>query len=461
MFLDEDFLLTNATACRLYHEFASGLPIIDFHSHVSPYEIAQNKAFSTITELWLGADHYKWRAMRACGVPERLITGSAEPYEKFEAWASTLPMLIGNPLYHWTHLELQRYFGINEPLSGKSARAIYDACNKKLQEPGLRSRGIIQQSNVQALCTTDDPLDPLDAHAALAAEGLPFSVLPTFRPDRALHIQKPGFAAYLGRLGAACGFPIASMAALQRALSLQLDRFAALGCRMSDHGVDFPAYAEATQAELDAILQGALAGRQPAEREAAAFTTALLLFLAGEYKRCNIGMQLHFGCLRNPSDTMLARLGPDTGYDSMGDAGSAASLARLLNAMERVDALPRLMLFPLNPADTPAVTSVMGAFQTNSGSLQHGPAWWFNDHKPGIERQLVELAGQGALGRFVGMATDSRSFVSYARHEYFRRILCNLIGGWVEAGEYPDDFEALHALVAGICYGNVKAYLGI
>lgn len=462
-FLDADFLLGCGTAKALYHGFAEDMPIIDYHCHINPQEIADDVCYPNITALWLGGDHYKWRAMRAAGLPERCITGDADPAEKFLAWANTVPRLIGNPLYHWTHLELQRYFDIDEPLSGRNAMAVYQACNERLRRPDMSVRGIIEKSRVQLICTTDDPADALGTHERIAADSsLAVRVLPAFRPDKALRADKPGFPAYLERLEAVCGKPIGSIGDLRDALLSRIAYFDAHGCRVSDHALDTAIYADATEAELDDILQKGRAGGALSRHEAEAFQTALLLSCARAYKERGWVMQWHFGCIRDNSTRMFRRLGPDTGFDAMNDeGGNAPRLAQMLDLLEREDALPRTILYSLNPADNAVIATVMGCFQTDGdvpGRIQMGSAWWFNDHRCGMERQLEDLMSLGGIASFVGMLTDSRSFLSYTRHEYFRRILCNLFGGLVENGEYPADMETLGAVVQDICYHNALRY---
>jgi glucuronate isomerase len=462
-FLNADFLLGCQTAKTLYHGFADKMPILDYHCHINPQEIADDARYDTITALWLGGDHYKWRAMRSAGLPERCITGDAEPAEKFLAWADTVPKLIGNPLYHWTHLELQRYFGIDEPLSGRNAMAVYRACNERLQQPDMSVRGLIEKSRVQLICTTDDPVDDLGAHARIAADpSCAVRVLPAFRPDKALRADKPGFAAYLERLEAVTGKPIGNVNGLRDALLSRIAYFDAHGCRVSDHALDTALYASATEAELNDILQKGRQGAALSRHEAEAFQTALLLTLARAYKARGWVMQWHFGCIRDNSTIMFQRLGPDTGYDAMNDeGGNARRLAQMLDLLEREDALPRTILYSLNPADNAVIATVMGCFQTDSdipGRIQMGSAWWFNDHRRGMERQLEDLMSLGVVASFVGMLTDSRSFLSYTRHEYFRRILCNLFGGLVENGEYPADIDTLGGMVKDICYHNALRY---
>jgi len=462
-FMDENFLLGTETARQLYHEYAAKMPIIDYHCHISPREILEDRHYRNVTEVWLGGDHYKWRAMRSAGVPETLITGDADPKEKFLAWADTLPGLIGNPLYHWTHLELQRYFGITEPLSGKNAEAVYERCSEVLSRPDMSVRGILRRSNVKLICTTDDPADDLEVHAALAGdEGFDTVVLPAFRPDKALRPDKPVFPAYLERLEAVTGRTIEKTDDLRAALTDRIAFFETRGCRVADHALDTPVCAAADEAALDDILLRAREGGQITAWEAEAFQTALLRFCAGEYTRRDWVMQLHFGCIRDNSRKMFDRLGPDTGYDSANDqGGTAARLAGFLNLLEQDGALPRTILYSLNPGDNQVMGTVMGCFQTDSpvpGRIQMGSAWWFCDHRKGMEAQLTDLMDLGYIGGFVGMLTDSRSFLSYTRHEYFRRILCNLFGDLAENGEYPADMEALGTLVKNISYENARRY---
>ena len=464
-FMDKDFLLTNDTARTLYHQHAARMPIIDYHCHINPAEIAEDRHFSTITQVWLGGDHYKWRAMRSAGVPERCVTGDASDEEKFHAWAATLPHLIGNPLYHWTHLELQRYFDIHEPLSAKNAAQVYAACNDVLSRSDMSARGIMQKSRVELICTTDDPADDLRHHLAIAADdNCPSAVLPTFRPDKASRPDKPDFGAYLDKLGKAAGMRIATMDDLRQALLQRIDFFHRAGCRVSDHGLDKIVCRTASEEVLNVILTKGRAGEAVSAQESEAFQTAVLRTCAAAYREKDWAMQLHFGCVRNASSTMFDRLGPDTGYDTINDEGfTAPTLSRLLDLLERDNALPRTILYSLNPSDNAVVATVMGAFQTNSpvpGRIQMGSAWWFNDHKKGMEQQLMDLMSMGVAGTFVGMLTDSRSFLSYTRHEYFRRILCNLLGTMAENGEYPLDMELLGNIAENISYRNTRNYFG-
>ena len=456
-FMDRDFLLSTDTAKRLYHHVAADLPIIDYHCHLNPREIWEDRTFENITQVWLGADHYKWRLMRSAGVAERYITGDASDREKFQKWAETLSLAIGNPLYHWSHLELRNYFGYDGVLSGDTAEAAWNLCNEKLKT--LSARQLIEGSNVKALCTTDDPADSLEWHQKIAEDpSFDVKVLPSFRPDRALGIEKEDYPEYLRRLG-----EIRSYAQLTEALKARLSFFVSLGCRVSDHGLDAVPFAPATDAQIEAIFQRRLRGEVPTETEARQFKTGLLLALGREYHRQGVVMQLHFGVIRDNSRRVFRALGPDAGVDSIGDAVSIRDLAAFLNALDETDELPRTILYSLNPNDNTAIETVMGAFQTGEAvsKLQHGSAWWFNDHRRGMIDQMTSLAAEGYLAGFVGMLTDSRSLLSYARHEYFRRILCDLIGGWVEAGEYPNDDRALRTIVRGICFENAARFFAL
>ncbi len=461
-FMDEDFLLQSETAKKLYHDYAEKMPIIDYHCHINPQEIYEDKQFASITEAWLGGDHYKWRVVRANGYDEKYVTGAGSDWEKFEAWANTLPKCIGNPLYHWTHLELKRYFGCGKPLNGGDAREIFDLCNQKLGEKEMSVRGIIKQSNVKLICTTDSPADTLEWHKKLAADKtLEVKVLPAFRPDKTVNIEKPGFVEYVAEMEKACGMKIATLGDMKKALALRLDYFGENGCRVSDHGLDYCVCSPADEKELDRILAKALAGETVTQEEADQYKTGLLLFLGEEYAKRGWVMQIHFGCLRNNNSAMFRKLGPDTGYDAMGNSEGAARLAGFLNCLEERGALPKTILYSLNDADNSIIASVMGCFQKDvAGKMQLGSAWWFNDSKTGMVKQLTDLANGGVLGNFIGMLTDSRSFLSYTRHEYFRRILCNLIGQWVEDGEYPCDMEFLGKMVQDISYNNTVRYFG-
>lgn len=457
--MDKDFLLSTATAKHLYHKYAAALPIIDYHCHLNPQEIYEDRQFENITQIWLGGDHYKWRLMRWSGVDERYITGDAGDREKFQKWAEALGLAIGHPLYHWSHLELRNYFGYEGTLSGDTAEEVWQLCNEKLQRPAMSARSLIVNSGVKALCTTDDPADSLEWHKKIADDrSFGVKVLPSFRPDKALGLEKSDYLAYLEKLG-----KITSYTELVEALKTRLEFFISLGCRVSDHGMEAVPFAPATETEVEAIFQKRLRGERPTAREEKQFKTALLLALGREYHRRGVVMQLHFGVIRDNSRRVFRALGPDAGIDSIGDQSSIKELAAFLGALDDTDELPKTILYSLNPNDNAALVTVIGAFQTSeaAGKLQHGSAWWFNDHKQGMIDQLTTLAANGYLAGFVGMLTDSRSFLSYARHEYFRRILCELIGAWVENGEYPYDEEALRVIIERVCADNAARYFDL
>ena len=463
-FMNADFLLKTETAKKLYHEHAAVMPIIDYHCHINPQEIYEDKRYDSITQVWLGGDHYKWRAMRSCGVAEKYITGDATYAEKFQKWGETMPNLIGNPLYHWTHLELQRYFGIYEPLTGDNAMEIYEKCNAILAQPDMSARGIIKKSNVKLLATTDDPIDDLRWHDLMAKDPtMPCVVLPAFRPDKAMRADKPTFGAYVAQLEQVVGYAINTVEDMRKALADRIAYFADHGCCISDHGLDLCFYVEATEEELNDIFARAKAGQPITWNEQLAYHTAMLIAVGKEYTKRDWVNQLHFGCLRDNSKTMFRALGPDTGFDSINDQPNAVGISGLLNALEEAGALGKTILYSLNPSDNAAIGTNMGAFQSNSpipGKIQQGSAWWFNDHKPGMEAQMISLMSLGAMGSFNGMLTDSRSFLSYTRHEYFRRILCNLFGQLVEDGEYPADMKHLGRMVENISYNNTLNYFG-
>ncbi len=463
-FMDKDFLLTTPAAVRLYHEYAADMPIVDYHCHVSPKEIYEDKRFANITQVWLGGDHYKWRLMRSNGVDEYYITGGASDWEKFEKFAEALPRAIGNPMYHWCHLELKKYFGYEGTLSPATAKEVWELAEKKLAEPGMGARGLIAMSNVAFVGTTDDPVDTLEWHKKLAEDDTMKTVVaPSYRPDKALNIDKAGWLEYIWQLEKASGVTIDSIDAVKKALTVTMEKFNACGCRASDHGLDAPVYREASAEELEDILRRGLAGEAVTAAEAEAYKTALLLHCGREYKRLGWVMQLHYNCMRNPNTAMFNKLGPDTGFDCIGPAGGEVALARTLNALNLTDELPCTILYSLNPSDNTFIDTIIGSFQGTAarGKLQHGSAWWFNDNNPGMREQMTSLAQLSILGNFVGMLTDSRSFLSYTRHEYFRRILCDLVGGWMENGEYPADFETVGGLVKDICYNNAVRYFGI
>ena len=462
-FMDESFLLSTPTAGRLFAA-CKNEPIFDWHCHLSPKEIYENKTPRDIAELWLGGDHYKWRAMRGCGVPEHYITGDASPYEKFIKWAQCMPKFIGNPLYHWTHLELQRYFGIYETLSPKTADAIWEKANAMIAEGGFTPRELIQKSNVACVCTTDDPADTLEYHALIARdERFPVQVRPAFRPDKALGIHMPAFLPWLAQLEAAVGAPVRSWAALKDALLQRLDLFEKMGCRATDHAFNPVPFKRMTDNELEVVFAKALAGGTLMRPEIEGYQTELLRFLAAEYHRRGWAMELHMGAMRNNNRRRFETLGPDTGYDSIADDAVAFKLSRLLDSLDAESKLPKTILFTLNPKDNYVLGSMLGNFQSDEAAskIQFGTAWWFNDNIDGMRAQMAALANLGVLANFVGMVTDSRSFLSYPRHEYFRRILCEYVGSLVENGEYPADYETLEQTVRDISFGNAKAYFGI
>lgn len=459
-FMDEDFLLSTPTAKELYHDCAAKMPILDYHCHIDPKEIAEDRHFDNITQVWLGGDHYKWRLMRAYGVDERYITGDAPDREKFQYWAETLEKAIGNPLYHWSHLELQRYFGYHGTLNGRTAEEVWKLCNEKLKT--LSARSLIVSSGVTLLCTTDDPADDLKWHKIIKDDAsFGVQVLPAWRPDKAMNLEKQDYQAYLAKLSGAAKMPIASFDDLKKALRARMDFFAENGCRLSDHGVSYVPYEVAAEDEVEAIFRKRLAGEMPNAKEIAAFRTAFLLFVGEEYAERGWAMQIHFGPRRDNNRKMYDKVGPDTGFDCMDNYAPAGELLDYLDALNGKDKLPKTILYSLDPNNDALIDSIVGCFQGESyGKLQHGSAWWFNDHKAGITKQLISFANIGLLGSFVGMLTDSRSFLSYPRHEYFRRILCELIGGWVENGEYPKDTDALTEIVKGISYNNAVNYFG-
>ncbi len=465
-FLDENFLLTTETAQKLYHEHAAKMPIIDYHCHINPQEIADDKKYRDITEVWLGGDHYKWRAMRCNGVQECDITGSKDtnPYKTFEKWAETLPKCIGNPLYHWTYLELKAYFGITKVLKASTAKEIYDECNEKLKDDSMSVRNIIKNSNVTLICTTDDPIDSLEYHKEIAADATcEVKVLPAFRPDKAMNINLPTFPEYMVALGNVCGFAIESYADFKKAMEMRIDFFNEMGCKASDHALDFPVCVTMTEEEVSAFFAKGLAGEALTSVEVEGFKTEFLKMVAALYYKYNWVMQIHYGCIRNVSTAMFDALGPDTGFDVIGEGGRASALAGLLNQFTTGGYLPKMVLYSLNQYDNEAIATIASAFAANSdvaSRIQLGSAWWFNDTKTGMQKQLIDLANLGTLGNFIGMLTDSRSFLSYTRHEYFRRILCEMFGNLVENGEYHDDMESLGQMVEDICYNNTVKFFG-
>jgi glucuronate isomerase len=461
-FIHDDFLLSNRWARELYHRYAEDEPILDYHCHLPPQLIADNHRFADLAEIWLGGDHYKWRAMRTNGVPERFCTGDATPWEKFQAWAETVPHTLRNPLYHWTHLELKRAFGIGEILDGRSAARVWKQANARL--PKLRVHDLLAKFKVAVVCTTDDPADSLDLHARIRASKLKTRVYPAFRPDRALALDPPaGFNAWVDRLEGAAGSPIRTFDDLLAALKKRHDDFHAAGCRLSDHGMETALSEPCTHAQARMAFDAARAGRTPSPEQILCYGSYLML----EFGRWDAARgwtsQLHLGALRNNNRRLLAKLGPDTGFDSIGDFPQARSLARYLDALDATDQLPRTIIYNVNPADNYLFGTMLGNFQdgTIPGKLQFGSGWWFLDQREGMEWQMNALSNLGLLSRFVGMITDSRSFLSYPRHEYFRRTLCNLIGGDIARGEVPADMKLVGGMVRNICFGNARGYFGL
>jgi len=462
-FLDAQFLLHNETARQLYHDYAAGLPIIDYHCHLPPKEIAENHQFENLTDIWLRGDHYKWRAMRAQGIPEEFITGKKNDRQKFLKWAETVPFTIRNPLYHWTHLELQRYFGIEKILNPETADEIYLHANGKLQTPDFRVHGLLKSMNVELIGTTDDPAESLDDHRRIQQQELSFRVWPSFRPDRAMNLENPdSFNSWTEKLGKQAAVPVSSYASLLDALKKRHDVFHDAGCRVSDHGLEQIYVCDWTDKELQGIFEKVRNGQRPEKQEKEKFQSAILLHLAEWNHERSWVQQFHLGALRNNNERMLAKLGPDTGWDSIGDFPQARGLSFFLNTLDKKNHLARTILYNNNPADNEVMATMIGNFNDGSvaGKIQWGSAWWFLDQKEGIERQLNTLSNMGLLSRFIGMITDSRSFLSYPRHEYFRRILCNLLGNEIENGELPDDIKWTGKIIQDVCYFNAKTYFG-
>lgn len=458
-FLSEDFLLSNEVARRLYSQFAAPQPILDYHCHLSPRDIAENRKFGNLFEIWLEGDHYKWRAMRANGVAEKYITGEASPYEKFLAWARTMPYTLRNPLYHWTHLELRRYFGIIEFLDESSAPAIWERANAAL--PGLTAQVILKKFRVEVVCTTDDPTDDLRHHEAIAKSNLTTRVFPAFRPDKALAIGEAGFLPWVERLGQAVNIDIRDLNSFLQALQKRHDDFHALGCRLSDHGLEKCYATPCSEREAAAIFAKAREERAISGEDREGFASFLMLFFGRLDAEKKWTKQLHLGALRNVNTPALRELGADTGFDTVGDFAQAGALAGYLDLLAREDALPKMILYNVNPADTFQFATMIGCFQDGemAGKIQYGSAWWFLDQKQGITAQLDALSNVGLLSRFIGMVTDSRSFMSYPRHEYFRRVLCDLVGQDVMRGELPNDDSLLGRLIQDVCYRNAQEYL--
>ena len=460
-FMTEDFLLETPVARKLYHDFAEHQPIIDYHCHISPKEVYEDRKFDNITQVWLGGDHYKWRMIRTNGVPEEEVTGAASDRVKFQRFAEALPLAIGNPMYHWTHLELKRYFGVDMPLTGDTAEEIWKICNEKLQTPELSVRNIIKNSNVKMIGTTDDPADDLAFHKLIAEDAsFDTKVLPSFRPDTVVNIEKPAFPDAVARLAGVCGFAINNPEDLKKALSQRLDFFCAHGCKASDHGMDAVVYRRGTAEQVAAAFEKAMERKPLTIEEIEMFRTEMLLHLGRENSKRGVVMQIHYGVQRNTNTKKFQTIGADTGFDTIAGGGDGIGLARFLDALAQDDALPKTIIYSLDPKDNELIDTIIGSFQGPEcpGKIQHGSAWWFSDTKSGMENQLKSLANLSILGNFVGMLTDSRSFLSYTRHEYFRRILCNFLGKLVDNGEYPEDYKSLEKIVAGISYENAKRY---
>ena len=459
-FITEDFLLYSQQAKDLYNKYAKEQPIIDYHNHLSPKEIAEDRQFDNITQVWIAGDHYKWRAMRTMGVDEKYITGDASDKEKFLAWARTVPHTLRNPLYHWTHLELKRYFGIDELLNEESAERIYDAVNEKLRQPEYSCRGLLKKMGVETLCTTEDPVDTLEYHRELAQSDFGIKVSTAFRPDKAILIESPSFNSYVDQLGEVVGSAIGSYKDLQNALRQRIEFFHENGCRLCDHGLNSIGFEEFTGEEIDAIFSKRRKGEEISDLEAKKYTTSILVFLSETYHEFGWVQQFHLGALRNNNKRMLQKLGPDTGWDSIGDYPQAEKISLYLNHLDGKDKLAKTILYNLNPADNAVFASMIGNFNDGSikGKVQFGSGWWFLDQKQGIIDQLDALSNMGLVSVFIGMLTDSRSFLSFPRHEYFRRVLCNLFGEEMAKGELPGDMELVGQTIANISYKNAKEY---
>jgi glucuronate isomerase len=477
-FMDKDFLLETPTAQHLYHDYSAKLPIVDYHCHIPPQEIYENRRFENIAQVWLGGhqvladgsdyyfgDHYKWRVMRSNGVPEEYITGDKPDRERFQKFAEALPMAIGNPMYTWCHLELKKYFGYEGVLNGDTAEEVWNLCNEKLQnDPKLTVRGLIEQSNVAMVGTTDDPIDSLEWHKKIKADpSIKVVVAPSYRPDKVLNIRKEGFADYIHKLENVVGRKFACANCVVNALDERLQFFVEMGCRASDHGLDYIPYVDTNAEKATAAFKKAMAGETLTQEEGDEYTTYVLLALGRLYKKYNVAMQLHYSCLRNVNEKMYRKLGPDTGYDMIAVTDCSATISSLLSKLTETNECPKVILYSLNPADFDMLGTLLGPFQDDEipGKIQLGSAWWFCDTDDGMYQQMKTLARLGLLGNFIGMLTDSRSFLSYTRHELFRRLMCNLIGSWVENGQYPNDDKALKQIVEGISYYNAKRYFNL
>ena len=474
-FMDRDFILETETAKHLYHDYASKMPLADYHCHLNPQEIYEDRRFNNLAEVWLGGenpdgsfagDHYKWRVMRSNGVEEKYVTGMVDPFEKFMKFVEALEMAIGNPMYHWCHLELRQFFGATEPLTTESAKRIWDHCNNLLQnDPDMSARGLIRKANVAFIGTTDDPIDTLEWHEKIAADPtIEVVVGPSYRPDKAVNIHKAGWKEYMAALAASVDKEnLPTMQDVLDALLQRLAHFKAHGCKASDHGLDYVPYQDYTVEQADAVYQKALKGEKLTVEEIEGYQTVILLTLGKAYHEMDIAMQLHYSCLRNNNQRIFKLQGGDTGVDAIAQNTCGGNISQLLSALDEAGACPKTILYSLNPADNAQLGTLIGCFQGPEvpGKIQQGSAWWFNDHKIGMEEQMKSLASLGLLGNFVGMLTDSRSFLSYARHDYFRRIMCNLIGNWVENGEYPNNDASLKRIVEGISFNNAKRYFNL
>lgn len=464
-FMTEDFMLHNEYAKMLFNKYAKDVPIFDFHCHLEAKEIYENKNIQSITQAWLGGDHYKWRVMRACGIEEKYITGDADDYEKFEKYAEIMPYLIGNPIYHWTHLELKNYFGIDYCLDKSTAKEIYNKCNELLKKDEYRPRGLIKMSNVIGVCTTNDPIDTLEYHKKLEKEDLGFVVKPAFRPDNVIYIEKDTFTSYLKKLSNISEQEIKDFTSLKKALSKRIKFFNENGCKASDQAFEYIPYKRSNEEEINKIVRKKISGEEISKKEEEKFKTEIFIFLASEYKKYDWAMEIHVGVIRNNSKKLFEALGADVGGDAQSDLPFAKNLANILSDMEEESGLPRIVIFPLNPKDQYPVMTIAGSFnranEDNISTVQLGTAWWHLDHKEGMIEQLKIFSQVGVLSKFIGMLTDSRSFLSYPRHEYFRRILCNFIGELVEKEEYPADEEFLGKIVEDICLNNSKKFIKV
>ncbi|WBL23323.1 glucuronate isomerase [Zunongwangia sp. HRR-M8] len=459
-FITDNFLLENKYAEELYHSYAKDQPIIDYHNHLPPAQIAADTQFENISKVWLAGDHYKWRAMRTLGINEKFITGDASDKEKFEAWGKTVPHTLRNPLYHWTHLELKRYFGIEELLNEKNASSIYENVNAQLQQKENSCRGLLNKMNVETLCTTEDPTDNLKHHQTIKEQNIGIKVSTAFRPDKSILIDAEGYTDYLKELGKVAEIDIQSFQDLKDALLKRIQYFDENGCKLCDHGLNSMSFENFTEAEVNAVFKSKLAGKEISFGDVEKFKTALLLFLGKTYHQFGWVQQFHLGALRNNNKRMLAQLGPDTGWDSIGDYSQAEKLSKFLDTLDGKDKLTKTILYNLNPADNEIFATMIGNFNDGSvkGKVQLGSGWWFLDQKDGMEKQMNALSNMGLISCFIGMLTDSRSFLSFPRHEYFRRVLCNLFGKEIALGELPEDMELVGNTISKICYGNAKDY---